>query len=174
MKKVFKSLLALAFAWILMLLLMPTFNWDGSVCRLVTFTICDLSSGKSIPGVKVVLHDSIDSAIHDATDSERLAQWNERIAMNKMAGATDAEGQVELKAYCPAGGASRWGGLLGRRSGEFCVEQIVEIHGLGFRPLLVALASLVGERRFSLSKKTLEAKVWLVPIAPDNVTTPTK
>jgi hypothetical protein len=170
-KRIFKWGLGLVVLCLLLLLVAPSFNWDGSVPRPLKLVICDFRSGKPIVDAVVWLHPTYESvSANTLTDSE-LLELKERYQMNKMVGDTDAKGMVELRAHCPAGGG---GSMFILESGGFWVKQILEINHPGFRPLLIPLASLLGEQSFPLSKKVLEAKVWLIPVPPDPVSKPIK
>ena len=148
--------------------MIPAGNWVGRVCLPLKLSVYAVGSGEPLGGVNVLVAklDVINGL--RVGKEEDVRAWKMNLSRDKFSGETDTKGMVSLSAFCPAGSGSMF------QSGHFGVPQIVEINHPGFRPLLIPLASLLGEQSFPLSKKVLEAKVWLIPVPPDTVSKPIK
>jgi hypothetical protein len=170
-KRIFKWLLGLVLIGLLLLSATPVSNWDGSVGRPLKINIFVMDAETPLPGVRVLVSEMhIINQLHSINEDIRR-DWMKNLYEDRTVGDTDIKGVVDIRVQCPAGGSN---GLFGNRTGRFRITHMVEINHPGFRPLLIPLASLLGEQSFPLSKKVLEAKVWLIPVPPDTVSKPIK
>lgn len=115
-------------------------------------TVIDHDSERPVPkaAVRVVVPASFKDLTSDQMDAELR-----RIGQLKM---TDGIGQSEFVFGCGAGGVSD---IFGKR-GTFRIDHEISVEAIGYRPVGISLATLLGKRKWSIHDREFDMTIRLL------------